>query len=169
MGSSNIEYATLVLTSFKIFLDPCFASHPQHVIDERELVKLASSNSNTSARDMVENDNFCGFSDPIHKKDDTWHECECPGQVRWHAGYKLQRLRGVQMALVYLNMLDEAVDKYVEMLNGSGDDPGESPSDIKQRRWEVGHNKQTAMDLAEHAPYTKVRRQPQTSLPHAPP
>ena len=72
------------------------------------MAKLASSNSNTTARDLVENDNFCGFSDPVRKKDGTWQECECPGQVRWHAGYKLQRLRGAQMALVYLNMLDLA-------------------------------------------------------------
>mmetsp|Transcript_15026 Transcript_15026/g.39466 ORF Transcript_15026/g.39466 Transcript_15026/m.39466 type:complete len:418 (+) Transcript_15026:566-1819(+) len=137
------------LNSMKNYFTPASL----HVVDERDLAKLASSNSNTTARDLVENDNFCGFSDPVRKKDGTWQECECPGQVRWHAGYKLQRLRGVQMALVYLNMLDLAVDKYVEMINGPGDEPGESPSDIMQRRWEIGHNKQ--IDLAEHAPYSK--------------
>ncbi|KAJ1455743.1 hypothetical protein M885DRAFT_587567 [Pelagophyceae sp. CCMP2097] len=41
--------------------------------------------------------------------------CECPGQVRWHSGWKLQRFRGLHMAWVYLDMLRDAVKKYEQM------------------------------------------------------
>ena len=47
---------------------------------------------------MLNPDSFCST--------DT---CECPGQVRWHSGHKMNQLRGVHMTLVYLKFLKEAV------------------------------------------------------------
>eukprot|EP00622_Pseudochattonella_farcimen_P001034 FR735637.1.p1 GENE.FR735637.1~~FR735637.1.p1 ORF type:complete len:270 (+),score=31.99 FR735637.1:79-810(+) len=127
------------LSSMKTYFTPSSL----HVIDERQLVKLVSSSSNTTARNQLEDGNFCSAADPKLKGTSAFQECECPGQVRWHAGYKLQRLRGVQMAMVYLNFLNLAVDQYLVLLKE------ESPSDIQQRKWKIG-------DAAElSSPYSK--------------
>lgn len=67
-----------------------------HVIDENPLVERLKGASNAAIVD----DKFCVA------------KCSCPGQVRWHAGWKVQRLRGLHMAMVYVQSLLKAVDKY---------------------------------------------------------
>ena len=59
-------------------------------------------------KEEVSPDNFCEG------------KCQCPGQVRWHAGWKMQRLRGLQMAMVYGHMLKEALNEY-KALAAQGD------------------------------------------------
>ena len=78
-----------------------------HVIDETPLHSrlLAAKNSGLTA------DSFCAA------------KCACPGQVRWHAGHKTHRLRGLQMALVYAGMLGKAAAKYKELLRAAGGAP----------------------------------------------
>jgi len=41
--------------------------------------------------------------------------CSCPGQVRWHAGWKMQRLRGLQMAMVYGRVLSKALSEFKQL------------------------------------------------------
>jgi len=65
----------------------------------------------------VTNDKFCE------------HGCDCPGQVRWHAGWKLQHFRGVHMALAYLDLFEEAVGAYKKLLEA-----GNVPAD-DDARW----------------------------------
>jgi hypothetical protein len=63
-----------------------------HAIDETNLFNLLESKSAA-----LKNDQFCETS------------CTCPGQVRWHSGWKMQRLRGLQMAMIYSRMLSKAL------------------------------------------------------------
>jgi len=77
-----------------------FKSGSIHIVDERALVKFMSRHSNETIRANFANDSFCA-SKP----------CPCPGQVRWHAGYKMNRLRAVHMASVYLGMFHKALDR----------------------------------------------------------
>ena len=94
-----------------------------HVIDEMESYnrfhKLRSPGT--------ENDKFCEGT------------CECPGQVRWHAGWKMQRFRGVHMALAYLDMFQGAVDEYKALL-AAGAVP---PSD--DARWAIAPRDRDAL------------------------
>ena len=55
----------------------------------------------------VANDTFCEAA-----------KCDCPGQVNWHAGWKMQRFRGVHMALAYLDVFASAVADYRSALAG---------------------------------------------------
>ena len=65
----------------------------------------------------VANDTFCEAA------------CDCPGQVNWHAGWKMQRFRGVHMALAYLDMFQGAVDEYKALLAAGAVPP----------RWPAAH------------------------------
>jgi len=70
------------------------------VVDEMKAYnKLKKAGS-----DGVANDRFCKTP------------CGCPGQVKWHAGYKAQRFRGHHMAMYYLDMFEEAVKSHRELL-----------------------------------------------------
>ena len=53
-----------------------------HDVDE-----MAAYNKLKKRSSALQNDRFCA-KDP----------CPCPGQVRWHAGFKLQRFRGPRRA-----------------------------------------------------------------------
>ena len=76
------------------------------VIDENKLNGVLVK----AKAEAVLEDNFCE------------NTCKCPGQVRWHAGWKMQRLRGMQLAYIYLQYLGEAVDEYAAALKaGKGD------------------------------------------------
>ena len=59
-----------------------------HVIDEMK----AYNQLNKAKSPGVANDKFCEGA------------CECPGQVRWHAGWKMQRFRGIHMAVSYTHL-----------------------------------------------------------------
>lgn len=83
------------------------------VIDERSLIKFISKHPNMTVRNLVANDNFCSGADPTKGK---VAPCECPGQVRWHAGYKIHRIRGIHWAMIYLTFLEKAVLEFIEML-----------------------------------------------------
>lgn len=82
-----------------------------HVVDE-----MAAYNKLKKRSPALQNDRFCA-KDP----------CPCPGQVRWHAGFKLQRFRGHHMALAYLDLFADAVATYGALLADGGapgpDDP----------------------------------------------
>jgi len=43
------------------------------------------------------------------------NRCDCPGQVRWHAGWKMQRYRGLHMAMFYLKILADAAKQYSKL------------------------------------------------------
>ena len=83
-------------------LDYAHGAGALHVVDEteayRRLVKVQSPG--------VANDTFCEAT------------CDCPGQVNWHAGWKMQRFRGVHMALAYLDIFASAVSEYRAGLAG---------------------------------------------------
>ena len=77
-----------------------------HALDETNLFNKVHKNG--AQQKEVANDNFCEG------------QCKCPGQVRWHAGWKMQRLRGLQMAMVYGHMLGQAISEY-KALSAQGD------------------------------------------------
>ena len=81
---------------------PYAALSSMHVIDEMPLYDKLSRNKNPG----IVGDGFCET------------KCTCPGQVRWHSGWKTHRLRGLQMALVYAQMLGKAVAQYKDLLRG---------------------------------------------------
>lgn len=64
-----------------------------HVLDEMRVYNLLQKKGASA----VASDTFCE------------NGCECPGQVRWHAGWKMQRFRGLHMALFYLGLLKDAL------------------------------------------------------------
>jgi len=82
-----------------------------HVIDEMQAYNALKKLNSPG----VANDKFCEAA------------CECPGQVRWHAGWKLQRFRGVHMALAYLDLFEEAVGIYRELQKAGGVPPDDAP------------------------------------------
>jgi len=85
--------------------DPAQVDAALHVVDEMKAYNLLKKKGSPGVAD----DRFCA-GDP----------CPCPGQVRWHAGYKLQRFRGHHLALAYLDMFAEAVSKYGALLADGG-------------------------------------------------
>ena len=72
-----------------------------HIVDETPLQRKLLARSPPLA--ALANETFCSDATPQRP-------CDCPGQVRWHSGWKVQRLRGVQLALVYLRALSRALD-----------------------------------------------------------
>lgn len=84
-----------------------------HVIDENPLIERLKSGGSKGISD----DTFCET------------KCSCPGQVRWHSGWKIHRLRGLHMAMVYAESLLRALDKY-EGLLARGSDP------VRSRNWD---------------------------------
>ena len=70
-----------------------------HALDETKLFNKLHDTS-----DEVKGDKFCRTA------------CTCPGQVRWHAGWKMQRLRGLQMAMVYGRILGKALMEWKELI-----------------------------------------------------
>ena len=84
-------------------------------------MKFVSANPNATAVAMLNPDSFC--------RTDT---CECPGQVRWHSGHKMNQLRGVHMTFVYLKFLKEAVRAYRALLNS-----GASVNAIRGKDWTI--------------------------------
>lgn len=64
-----------------------------HAIDETSLFNVLEPTSGSA----LKNDQFCE------------NKCTCPGQVRWHSGWKMQRLRGLQMAMIYSRILSKAL------------------------------------------------------------
>lgn len=70
-------------------------AHPYiHVLDEMHVYNLLQKKQSMG----VTSDKFCE------------RKCDCPGQVRWHAGWKMQRFRGLHMALFYLRLSRDAVN-----------------------------------------------------------
>jgi len=78
-----------------------------HAIDERELQQFVNNAEDGPAADILKDDKFC-----------RGENCPCPGKVRWHSKYKLNRLRAGQMAMVYLGLLQKAVEMVNSQLNG---------------------------------------------------
>lgn len=72
-----------------------YAHDDIHVLDEMKTYNQLQKNASPG----VTSDKFCE------------HKCDCPGQVRWHAGWKMQRYRGLHMAMFYLDLLAEAARK----------------------------------------------------------
>ena len=78
-------------------------------------------------------------------------QCSCPGQVRWHAGWKMHRFRGLHWGMAYLSYLSEAVAMLREEL-GKGADLAKLASDTA--RWDAmvekrsGANMHKAQDLS---------------------
>ncbi|KAH8071885.1 hypothetical protein JL720_11388 [Aureococcus anophagefferens] len=108
---------------------------------ERDEIKgelYAYNQLNKAKSPGVANDKFCEGA------------CECPGQVRWHAGWKMQRFRGVHMALAYLDLFEAAVDHYKQLL-AAGSVP---PSD--HARWALQPRDREAL----HAPLVKECKDP---------
>jgi len=70
-------------------------------------------------------------------------QCDCPGQVRWHAGWKMQRYRGLHMAMFYLDLLGDAV-KAVRQLP-------ERDASASSPRWVIKRRAPSEM----HAPVSK--------------
>ena len=105
-----------------------------HVIDEMK----AYNQLNKAKSPGVANDKFCEGA------------CECPGQVRWHAGWKMQRFRGVHMALAYLDLFEAAVDHYKQLLSA-----GSVPAS-DHARWALQPRDREAL----HAPLVKECKDP---------
>mmetsp|Transcript_1628 Transcript_1628/g.2490 ORF Transcript_1628/g.2490 Transcript_1628/m.2490 type:complete len:463 (+) Transcript_1628:22-1410(+) len=93
-----------------------------HVLDE-----MSTYNSLQKHQSLgVTSDKFCQS------------QCNCPGQVRWHAGWKMQRFRGMHMAMFYLSILKEAVTKLYPTLSVAEQDPQHSRwTSLVQRRKEL--------------------------------
>lgn len=84
-----------------------------HVVDETELFNKLHQSSNA-----VKSDSFCRTA------------CSCPGQVRWHSGWKMHRLRGLQMAVLYGRVLAKAVEQYHALA-------ARGPIDASAARWDL--------------------------------
>jgi len=92
-----------------------------HAIDETTLFNKLHQTS-----DEVKADKFCRTA------------CSCPGQVRWHAGWKMQRLRGLQMAMVYGRILGKALDEFKGLVAVGKDMWGKEKNDpTASRDWSI--------------------------------
>ena len=89
-----------------------------HVIDEMPMYNFLHKSGNQA----LAPDNFCRG------------QCSCPGQVRWHAGWKMHRFRGLHWGMAYLSYLSEAIAMLREEL-GKGADLAKLASDTA--RWEA--------------------------------
>ena len=69
--------------------------------------------------------------------------CDCPGQVRWHAGWKMQRYRGVHMAMFYLDLLADAAHEYATL------EPA-LRRDQNHRRWFIERRIQLHTPVSRH-------------------
>ena len=91
------------------------------------------------ASPALENDKFC-----------VAEKCPCPGQVNWHAGWKIQRMRGHHMALFYLGLFEEAVGKYKSLLLGPGLPAPDDARSVLQRRERGKTSIGASTKLTEH-------------------
>eukprot|EP00614_Pseudopedinella_elastica_P005585 CAMPEP_0172608358 /NCGR_PEP_ID=MMETSP1068-20121228/28443_1 /TAXON_ID=35684 /ORGANISM="Pseudopedinella elastica, Strain CCMP716" /LENGTH=502 /DNA_ID=CAMNT_0013411607 /DNA_START=92 /DNA_END=1600 /DNA_ORIENTATION=- len=83
-----------------------------HALDETKLFNALHQTS-----DAVKSDKFCNS------------RCTCPGQVRWHAGWKMHRLRGLQMAVLYAQSFSRALAQFKHLVHEHGEEA------LKARDW----------------------------------
>jgi hypothetical protein len=96
-----------------------YAPASVHVVDETEVINHLKRQHPQNLSKLSDKNDFCDQARAKERlgSNFTEGECQCPGQVKWHSGWQLHRVRGAQMAHLYLRVLEKAVKKVGEILD----------------------------------------------------